>query len=284
MPTGEWISRWTELTLSVGLRLIAILVFAWVLRRALRLLTGRVVKLATAQTRMAQAREQQTRTLASLLYSTGSTVIIIAAIITALPLFGVNVTPIATIAGLASLALGFGAQNLVRDVINGFFIVLEDQFAVGDVVSIGEITGRVEELTLRRTVVRNQQGALCNVPNGEIRTLANLSRDWSQLWVDVTLGSDDAVNRVTQTLEAVCSDFRADAAWSDALVDGPRVLGVESLSPAGTILRVQIRTAPTRQHDVARELRRRIKARFEQEGIGRSGVQRVEVVGGTPGS
>lgn len=278
MNTG-WLSAYAERGADTLLKLLAILLIAYVLRRALRGLTRRIVHVAEAQTRSAQQHEQQTRTLADLAYSTGSAIIILGAFLSALPLFGVNVTPFAAVAGLASVAIGFGAQHLVRDLINGFFIVLEDQFVVGDVIRTGDVAGKVERFTLRRTVLRDNDGGLCVIPNGEIRILTNLSRDWSQIFVEVTLSAEDAVDHALNTLEGVCNEFRADPNWGAALVDGPRVLGVESLSAGDSTIRLQIRTHPTRQHDTARELRRRIRARFEREGMGMGSVHRITVSG-----
>ncbi len=274
--------RWTDFALARGLRLAGIVVIAVVLIWLLKTVTRRLVKSADSESpgRVARMREQHTRTMAGLLYSAGVALVVAVAILTALPEFGFNVTPLAAAAGLASLAVGFGAQHLVRDLINGFFTVFEDQYVVGDMVRIGDTVGRVEHLTLRRTVLRDIQGALVTIPNGEIRQVANLSRDWAQLWVDVSVAAEESVDAALATLEKVTAELRADMAWSAALVDGPRVLGVESLAAGGATLRVQARTAPNRRDDVARELRRRIKARFEQQKIHLSGVQRVELVGG----
>jgi len=272
-----WLSHWAEQGVTTLLKLLAILVIAYALRHVLRLLTRRLIHTAEAQTRAEQQREQQTQTLADLAYSTGAAIIVIGAVLTALPLLGVNVTPFAAIAGLASVAIGFGAQHVVRDVINGFFIVLEDQFVVGDTIRTGDLAGKVESLTLRRTVLRDVEGGLCVIPNGEIRTLTNLSRDWSQLFVDVTLTADDAVDHCLAALEALCNEFRSDPNWSATLLDGPRVLGVETLQGGDTVVRLQIRTHPTRQHDTARELRRRIRARFEREAIATGTIHRITV-------
>lgn len=272
-------SRWTDLAATRGLRLVAILVIAVVLNRLLRVLTRQLVALAKSETRVAKMREQQTKTLAGLLYSGGAAIIIVVATLLALPEFGFNITPLAAAAGLASLALGFGGQYVVRDLINGFFIAFEDQYVVGDTVRIGESVGRVEHVTLRRTVLRDAQGSLVSIPNGQIAEVANLSRDWSQAFVDVTIPADESVSRALASLEQVAREFRADPDWSAALVDGPRVLGVESLAIAGITLRMQVRTAPLRKDDVARELRRRITARFETDKVSFSSAQRVELVG-----
>ncbi|MBI3670344.1 MAG: mechanosensitive ion channel family protein [Acidobacteria bacterium] len=271
--------RWTQFAAGNAVRVAGILLVAFLLTRLLKALTQRLIKRAASETRVAQMREQQTRTQAAVLYSAGTALILIVAFLMVLPEFGFNVTPIAALAGLASVALGFGAQHVVRDVINGFFIVFEDQYVVGDTVRTGDVVGRVEHLTLRRTLLRDDKGALVTMANGEIRQVANLSRDWSQLFVDVQIAAEEAVDAALAALEKVSSELRTDPAWSAALVDGPRVLGVEALALAGTTLRMQVRTAPNRQYDVARELRRRIGARFEQEQIRLSGVQRVELVG-----
>jgi small-conductance mechanosensitive channel len=273
--------KWTDFAATRGIRIAAILLIALILNRLLRSLTHRLIPSAGVEGmgRIARMREQHVKTLASLLYSAGTAIIIIGAILTALPEFGFNVTPIAAAAGLASLAVGFGAQHLVRDLINGFFIIVEDQFAVGESVRIGTVAGRVEHLTLRRTVIRDAQGAVVTIPNGNIAQVSNLSRDWGQVFVDISIPQETSTDAALAALERACAELRTDASWSPVLVDGPRALGVESFGPAETTLRLQLRTVPGRQDDAARELRRRIQNRFEQEHIRWGGVQRVEIVG-----
>ena len=275
--------RWSDFTVPNALHLLGIFLLALIFNRILRVVTNLILKPAASQTRAAQVREQQTKTLATMLYAAGSKVIWAIAALTALPEFGINVTPVAALAGLASLALGFGAQNLVRDVISGFYIVLEDQFVVGDTIQIGETTGRVEHLTLRRTVVRDPRGALVTIANGDIRTVANLSRDWSQTFVDVSVSASPPLERVLLALEKAASELRSDAAWAPALVDGPRVLGLHAYDSTGSIIRLQVRTAPTRQDEVARELRRRIHNEFQRQALPLRDVQRVELIS-TPGA
>jgi moderate conductance mechanosensitive channel len=263
----ESFAKWTENAGSHAARIAVIFLIALILIRILRAITNRLIQLAKAQTRIAILREQQTRTMAGVLYSVGVAVILGGAILTVLPELGFNVTPVAAVAAIASLALGFGAQSLVKDLINGVFIVFEDQFVVGDLIQANGETGRVEYLTLRRTVLRNPAGAVVTIPNSLVGQVANLIRDWSQTFVDVTVPGDEMIGRALATLEKVSGDFRNDADWSAALVDGPRVLGVESLSLDGTVLRLQARTVLNRKDEVARELRRRIKLAFEQSRI-----------------
>jgi len=279
MPMSSVLNFLSGITLSTVLHLLGILLLALLVNRFLKILTKLLIKPAGGQSRAAQAREQQTRTLAGVLYSAVSKVVWVVALITALDLFGINPTPALTLAGLASVAVGFGAQNLVRDIITGFYIVLEDQYAVGDTIQFGDATGRVEHLTLRRTVIRDARGALVTIANGDIRTVANLSRDWSQTFVDVELAPDTALEQPLAALEAAAAELRADAAWSQALVDGPRILGVQSLGRSATMVRLQARTAPTRQDEVARELRRRIHLELQKRGIPLASVQRIELAG-----
>jgi small conductance mechanosensitive channel len=264
-------------TLSIVLHLLAIFVLALLLNRFLRVLTNLLIKPAAGQSRSEQLREQQTRALAGVVYGAASKVVWIIAVLTALDRVGINPTPSLTLLGLAAVAIGFGAQNLVRDIISGFYIVLEDQYVAGDTVQIGETTGRVEHLTLRRTVVRDARGALVTIANGDVRSVANLSRDWSQSFVDVGLAPEIALDRPMAALEAAASGLRSDASWSQALVDGPRVLGVQSYDRNATVVRLQVRTTPTRQDEVTRELRRRIQIEFQKQGIPVASVLRFEL-------
>ena len=261
------------------MRIAVIVVLAFLIARIWKALTSRLVEISKARTRGAQMREQQTRTMVGLLNSVGTRIIAAVAVLTALPELGFNVTPVEATAAVASLALGFGAQNLVKDLINGFFIVFEDQFVVGDLIQANGETGRVEYLSIRRTVLRNASGAVVTIPNGLLGQLANLSRDWSQLFLDVTVPSEESVSRALATLEKIAGDFRNDAEWSPALVDGPRVLGVESLSLDGTVLRLQVRTILNRKEEVGRELRRRVKIGFEESQIPLSNTHNVELHG-----
>ena len=271
-----------EIAGKTGLRLVVILVFAILLTRMLKAVTARLVHLAKSSSRAGQMREQQTRTLAGLLYSIGAAMIALIAVLMGFEVLGFDIAPAMATAGVASIAIAFGAQSLLKDFINGFFIVFEDQYVVGDLIQVNGETGRVEHLTLRRTVIRNPAGAMVTVPNSLVGQVANLSRDWSQAFVDVTVPAAEMVGRALATLERIAGDFRNDADWSAALIDGPRVLGVEALSLDGTVIRLQARTILNRKDDVARELRRRIKLGFEQAKIPLSHTHQVMLQGEVP--
>ena len=260
-------TQWLILSIPTVLHLLGILVIAILMNRLLRASTNLLIRPAATQSRAAQAREQQTRTLAGMLYSAGNKVVWGMAILTALAEFGVNVVPAVVVVAAALLGLGFGARRLVGDLIAGFQIVFEDQYGVGDTIQTQHLSGKVEHLTLRRTVVRDARGALVTVANDELRTVGNLSRDWSQAFVDVTVGAEQRLEKTLQALESAAAALRSDPSWSQALMDGPRVLGMQAYGPNGPTFRIQVRTAPTRQDEVSRELRRRIQIEFQRQSI-----------------
>jgi moderate conductance mechanosensitive channel len=265
------LTHFLDFTLSNALHLIGIFVLALICIRLLRSATNKMVKPVATQTKGSQQkeqqREQQTRALADKVYGTGSRVIWILAVLTALPEFGISALPAVVIGGATILGFSIGAREMVRDAIAGYQILTEEPFLGGDTIQTGDIVGRVEQMTLRRTVVRDGRGALVSISNGEMRTVSNLSRDWSQAFVDIGVAASMPLERTLQALESAAAELRGDAAWSQALVDGPRVLGVQSYDPIGTTLRLQVRTAPTRQDEVCRELRRRIQMELQRQGI-----------------
>ena len=269
-------SQWPSLSILAALHLLEILIVAMLVNRLLRASTNLLIRPASTQSRAAQAREQQTRTLANTLYSAGSKAVWGIAILTALPEFGINVLPPVVVIGATLLGLGFGARKLAGDLVAGFQIVFEDQYSVGDMIQTQHISGKVEQLTLRRTVVRDARGALVTIANGELRAVGNLSRDWSQAFVDITVGAEERLDKTVQALENASAALRNDASWSNTLIDGPRVLGIQGYEPAGPTFRVQVRTAPTRQDEVARELRRRIQIEFQRQSIPISRAQDLE--------
>lgn len=275
---SSFLSEFPLLSISNLLHIVGIVVVTLLINRLLRLSTHSLVQPASSQARAAQAREQQTRTLADLLYKIASTFVWTLAALLVIQEFGVNIIPVVLAVGLIAVALALGAHNLLRDLISGFYMVWEDQFLVGDTVQVGETVGRVEHLTLRRTLIRDLRGALVTFSNGDIRTVSNLSRDWSQTFVDVAVSPQVPQDSAIHALDAAAVELRKDPAWSQALLDGPRILGLQSYDQNVSIIRMQVRTAPSRQDDVARELRRRIQREFQRQGIALSSVQRIELV------
>jgi moderate conductance mechanosensitive channel len=273
-------TSWFNFTIPQGLHLLAILILALLLCRFLRAITDRLIKPATSQVRAAQLHEQQTRAMADTLYNVSNKIVWGVALFCALPEFGIVIWPAVVLAGAAILVLGLGTQSSVRDVVAGVHIILEDQFAVGDTIQAGATLGRVEQLTLRRTLVRDARGALVTLANAHIPIVANLSRDWSQAFVDVSVAAEESPERAMQALEAAAAGLRGDPAWAQALVDGPRVLGIHDFVPSGATLRIQVRTAPTRHDEVSRELRRRIQLEFQRLGVALPGMQSLDRASG----
>ena len=189
---------------------------------------------------------------------------------------GLNLGPLLAGAGIVGLALAFGAQSLVKDFVSGFFILAEDQYGVGDLITVGVVTGTVEEVNLRVTSIRANDGTVWFVPNGEIRMVGNAAKDWAKAVVDVVVpkGADLAlaIAAITDEVEKLA----ADAEWAEALTEKPQVLGVETMGTDGVTVRVEVKTTPGNRARVARELRTRIGARLYQEGIAARQDWRVE--------
>lgn len=253
--------------LAILLRLLIIFVCALLLTRLFRKMSGRLVRQATGTSRSEQAREQQTRMLADYAYRLAACVVWLVAGLMGLGQLGVNPLPAIALVAVIGLALGLGAQHLVRDLIAGFYIVWEDQYAAGETVQIGGISGKVEQLTLRRTVLRDARGALVTLANGETRVAANLSREWSQAFLDVSVARELGLEKPLAALESAAAALRTDSAWSQALVDGPRVLGLQEYGRGDMVIRLAVKTLPLRQDEVSRELRRRIHIEFQRNAI-----------------
>jgi small conductance mechanosensitive channel len=220
-------------------------------------------------------RIQRAKTMGSLLKSviTGVLVAIFGTMM--LSELGVNIAPIIASAGIIGIALGFGAQSLVKDFLSGIFMIFEDQFGVGDVVDVGEATGTVEAVSLRVTRLRDLDGTVWYVPNGEIMRVGNKSQNWSRAVVDVGVAYGEDLARVKTVLTDVAHAMWEDEEFRHVIIEEPEVTGVEALMADSVTLRVLVKTAPLEQWAVARELRQRIKARFDHEGIEIPFAQRV---------
>ena len=192
---------------------------------------------------------------------------IVAGILVGLSVTGINIGPLLAGAGLIGVALSFASQNLIRDAINGFFIILEDQYAVGDVVGIGEATGLVEAINLRITQLRDTEGRLVTIPNSEIRTVTNYTSNWSQVDLKIPIAYHSDVDQAIGLIEQTNTKFSADEDWKRDILEPPKLLGVDEFSNQGIIIRVWIKTKPLQQWPIAREYRRRIKIAFDQAGI-----------------
>jgi moderate conductance mechanosensitive channel len=180
---------------------------------------------------------------------------------------GVNLGPVLATAGVGGVALGFGAQSLVKDFLSGIFMILEDQYGVGDVIDTGEAIGTVEEVSLRVTRLRDGQGVVWYIRNGEIVRIGNKSQGWSTAMVDIPVAYSENLDKVIPLIRTVLHDLDESPDWKDKLLEEPQVMGVESMTGSVVTIRVIAKTAPEQQYGVSREIRERVKAAFDEHGV-----------------
>jgi small conductance mechanosensitive channel len=220
-------------------------------------------------------RVQRAATLGTLLKSIISGVVFTVITLMFISELGYDIAPLIASAGILGVALGFGSQTLVKDFLSGIFMIFEDQYGVGDVVDLGEASGTVEAVSLRVTRLRDVNGTVWYVRNGEILRVGNMSQNWARTVLDVTVGYTEDLVRVRRVLEEVAHDLWVDEDFKGLIIEPPEVWGVESLGVDGIVVRVTLKTAPMEQWGVARAMRERVKARFEAEGINLAVAQRV---------
>lgn len=210
---------------------------------------------------------QRSETIGAGLRSLASIVIWAIAVIAILGALGVRLGPLLAGAGLLGVALGFGAQNLLRDLIAGAFMIFEDQFGVGDIIDAGEATGTVEHVSLRVTRLRDVEGVVWHVPNGEIRRVGNMSQEWARAVVDIPVAYDADIHTATETIKATADEIWKSDAFAASILAEPEVWGVQDLGMRGVMIRLVVKTKPLEQWSVARGLRERIKNAFDAAGI-----------------
>lgn len=258
-------------------KIVLVTLGSLVVIRLLRLITSKV---AVLQTRKLPPglRAQQIRTLASVLTSVGVFVIVFVAALEVLSLLGLNLGPLLASAGIAGLAIGFGAQTLVHDFINGFFILLENQYDIGDSIRIAGVKGTVEAMSLRRTVLRDDDGTVHIVPNSEIKLVSNATRDWSQLTLRVAVAYSEPSDRIIALLQQVGDEVRHAPAFAEDIVSDVQVLGIDRVGNGEAEYLMVVKTRPNKQYGVSRELRRRIKELLQKNNIQAGSLGRVYVM------
>jgi moderate conductance mechanosensitive channel len=250
-------------SIKIAITIVLAVLLTRVLRRAVRKVEAKVSEHTTPMRAM-----QRTQTLTKVLTSAGIVAIWVIAGFYVLSALGQNLGPLLAGVGIIGLAVGFGAQNLVRDVVSGFFILFEDQYGVGDIVEINEVAaGKVEQLTLRVTGLRALDGTMHFVPNGDINHVANRSKEWARAVVDVGVAYKERPSKVRRVLEEVAVAAKAESELGRDLYAVPEILGVEGLGEYEVTWRLMAETKPGKQFTVARALRERIKVAFDQSGI-----------------
>jgi small-conductance mechanosensitive channel len=268
-PNVDW-ERVTDWLLTHGLRILLILLLAVVGDLVLRVLVPHVIRPAVTRQMKDKPEEeiqQRIHTLVGVLRGSGRFVLVVWALFTILPELGVNVTPILASVGIAGVALGFGAQSLVKDVISGLFILIENQYSKGDVVTVAGISGLVEEVGLRRTVLRDLDGIVHHVPNGQIAVASNLTQEWSRVNMNVSVAYGEDLDKVFEVINRVGHEMAADAEFGPLILKAPQVLRVDAFEDSGIAIKILGDTEPIRQWDVMGELRKRLKKAFDEEGI-----------------
>ena len=258
-------------------KILVVVIVSLVLIRVLRALTAKIVTLHIRKVPPG-FRAQQVRTLATVTSGVGSFVIIFVAGLEILSLLGINLGPLLASAGIAGLAIGFGAQTLVKDVINGFFILLENQYDIGDYIRVAGVKGTVEAMNMRSTVLRDEDGTVHIIPNSEIKIVSNATRDWSQLTLRVTVAYSEPSERIVKLLQEVGEELRHDPAYADDIVSDIEVPGIDRVANGEVEYLIQVKTRPNQQYRVSRELRRRIKECFQRNNVQTAGPGRVYVM------
>ncbi len=223
--------------------------------------------LLDASSLLSERRRQRSETIGSVLGSIVSAFVLSVAFAMILAELDFNLAPVIASAGIVGVAVGFGAQNLIKDFLNGMFMILEDQYGVGDVIDAGEATGTVEAVGLRATRLRDVQGTVWHVRNGEIVRIGNKSQGWARALLDIPVTWETDVEIARTTMKAAADSMWSELPWSAKILEEPSVWGVEDLGSSGVVLRLVVKTAPLAQWEVARELRERVKAAFDANGI-----------------
>ena len=265
----DW-SSWAETLWTSGARILAVVVIIFIALRILeRLLEPAIRSTVTRQMRNDPEIEIEQRidTLTQVIYRTATVIAVFAGMITILPEFGINASALLAGAGLIGLAVGFGAQSLVKDVIAGLFILIENQYGKGDVVTIAGVGGTVEDVNLRRTLIRDLDGTQHSIPNGEIVVSSNKSQVFSRLNEVIGVSYGDDLEQVFKVINKVGEEMAGESPWSDDIISAPTVLGVDGFGDSSVDIRVVGDTQPGRQWAVTREFRLRIKLAFDAEAI-----------------
>jgi moderate conductance mechanosensitive channel len=260
-----------ETLIFVTLRILLISFAAWILLLAFKLLLNRLqrslISRASEQGEMATEAAKRIETLMRLLRQAVVIIVWVMMGLVILRELGVEIAPILASAGVVGLAVGFGAQNLVRDIISGFFIILENQVRVGDVAVVNGTGGLVERINFRTIVMRDETGTVHVFPNGSITTLANKTQEWSAYVFEISVAYKEDVDRVMAVMREVGAELRNDEVFGPLMVNEIEIYGIDNFQESAVVIKGRLRTLPIKQWDVGREYRRRIKFAFDHEGI-----------------
>jgi moderate conductance mechanosensitive channel len=275
------IDTWTTVVLQIAVTLVIAMLLRRIVHRIITRLTIRMAETTMSErllekTRtifdgspvlVSERRRQRAETMGSVLQHIASILILGTAAISVLGALGLDLAPILASASVIGVAVGFGAQNIVKDFLSGMFMLLEDQYGVGDVIDVGPAKGTVEAVSLRITRLRDVNGVVWYMRNGEIQRVGNESQNWARAVLDLPVSPDEDVDRVRTLLKDTASALAADPPWDEVILEEPSVWGVQALTGDAMIVRIVVKTAPGRQADVGRQLRERVKKAFDGAGV-----------------
>lgn len=253
-----------------GIKIAIIVVIGFIIYLIVQYFVPRFLK-RTVLTRMKGKPEievkKRTHTLSLVITSTFGIVIAVIILFTILAEIGVNIGPALASLGVVGFAVGFGAQNLIKDLINGLFILMENQFGIGDVVKIGDVSGLVEEVNLRRTILRDLDGVVHYIPNGEIVIASNYTKEYSRVNLNISVSYESDLDRVINVINNVCSKLSNEKKWQDKIIKTPQVLRVDKFGDSGIEIKIMGDTTPLAQWEIMGELRKRLKREFDEKSI-----------------
>jgi len=268
LVTPQIIQRWL---LEHGILILVIIVVSYLVYRFLKIMIPEIVERSVrVRGRGRRAREElakRSRTLSGILSNIIGVIIVIVALFMVLSEVGVDITPLLAGAGVAGVAIGFGAQSLIRDILNGLFILLEDQYNTGDVVQIAGLWGLVEEVNLRRTVLRDLDGTVHSIPNGEVTKASNYTKDWARVNLNIPVAYGEDLEHVMEVINRVGTKLAEDDYFAPKILKAPQALRVDNFGDSGIEIKVLGETKPLMQWEVTGELRKRLKKAFDEEGI-----------------
>jgi small-conductance mechanosensitive channel len=253
-----------------GIRMVGIILVGAIVYLILQTIVPRFIR-RTIAVRMKDKPEVEVqkrgKTISNVVRNTLGILIILLVLITILPEVGVNIGPLLASVGILGLAVGFGAQSLVKDVINGLFILVENQYGIGDVVRVAGIAGLVEEVNLRRTILRDLDGIVHYIPNSEINIASNFTKEYSRVNMNISVAYGEDLDRVINVINRICNTMAEEKEWKDKMIKPPQVLRVDALGDSGVEIKILGDTQPLAQWDIMGELNKRIKKEFDKEGI-----------------
>ncbi len=264
----ETLKTLTSWLTTSGIKIIGILIGLVILSQMSRWIAKWMEKFVYEKDPL-QASEAKKRahTLGNILRHAFLIIITFVAVLMILGELEIQLGPLLATAGIGAIAIGFGAQSLVKDVISGFFIILENQYRIGDVIEVAGVSGLVESVSLRKTVLRDLQGKVHTIPNGEIKVVSNFSKEWSRSVLDLGISYRDDIDQIVDLLIQIGKEMGSEEPYKSAILEPLQVLGVEKFDESQMVIRMMVKTAPLKQWEVGRELRRRIKIRFDEKGI-----------------